>query len=244
MSVRFEGGRKRNSSAIYIAIGLCCAAVCLVGISTFINSRAEKNASAVENYLTQPVGDEWLGEEVPTEEIITVDADPAQTETEGEEGSLPDNPEGDSEAAVFSDDAVEASAQVSEQETQPTEDASEGDTVQAAKKTATRPMSGKITNKFSGDELVFCSTMCDWRVHEGIDIAGDMGGAVYAARAGVIFDVVEDVLYGHTVIVRHSDESMLYYCGLSSTPLVSKGMEVKAGDVIGMLDIVPCEAGE
>ena len=36
----------------------------------------------------------------------------------------------------------------------------------------------------------------------------------------------------------------MYYCGLSSTCMVSPGMRVSAGDVIGYVGEVPCEAAD
>ena len=103
------------------------------------------------------------------------------------------------------------------------------------------PVDGGVTTGFSGDELIFCATMCDWRVHNGMDIAGQSGAEVLACADGIVEGFVEDMLYGNTAIIRHADDSVLYYCGLSSTQMVSSGLQVHAGDVVGYIGEVPCE---
>ncbi len=106
------------------------------------------------------------------------------------------------------------------------------------------PADGGITSRFSGDELIFCATMCDWRVHNGVDIAGQAGGEVLACADGIVENFVEDMLYGNTAIIRHADDSVMYYCGLSDTQMVSAGLQVHAGDVIGYIGEVPCEMAD
>ncbi len=103
------------------------------------------------------------------------------------------------------------------------------------------PSDGSITSGFSGDELIFCATMCDWRVHNGIDISGELKDEVRACADGIVEGFVEDMLYGNTAIVRHADDSVLYYCGLDDTQMVSTGLQVKAGDLIGYIGQIPCE---
>jgi len=103
------------------------------------------------------------------------------------------------------------------------------------------PGEGTVTNGFSGDELVFCSTMGDWRIHNGIDISGNSGDKVLACADGVVEGFAADMLYGNTAVVRHSDDSVIYYSGLSDTQMVSAGLHIKAGDVIGYIGEVPCE---
>jgi len=106
------------------------------------------------------------------------------------------------------------------------------------------PTDGIVTSGFSGSELIFCATMCDWRVHNGVDISGQVGDEVKACADGVVEGFVEDMLYGNTAIVRHADDSVMYYCGLNDTQMVSKGLNVAAGDVIGYIGEVPCELAD
>ena len=106
------------------------------------------------------------------------------------------------------------------------------------------PTGGSVTCGFSGDELVFSATMCDWRVHNGVDISGEPGEEVRACADGTVEGFVEDMLYGNTAIIRHADDSVMYYCGLDDTQMVSAGLIVKAGDVIGYIGEVPCELAD
>ena len=51
---------------------------------------------------------------------------------------------------------------------------------------STRPVSGRILNAYSGDELVYNKTLGDWRTHNGIDYAAAKGEKVSAPAAGKV----------------------------------------------------------
>lgn len=247
MSVNFDGGGRRNgkNTGFMAAIGLCIAAVCLVAAATAINNNFGKKQQ--DNYMTGYISEStdgaWLGVEEDSSEAESL------VDEQVIDVSLSENVT--DEAA---DDITEADAPAEQPESEavsaPTVDAvpldfAEDEAVSASANVSYRmPIKGDVAKTYSGDELVYCATMCDWRVHQGIDINGTLGSEVYAAADGVVVDFIEDVLYGHTAIIRQADESMLYYCGLTSEPMVTKGLEVHAGDVIGHLGVVPCEAEE
>jgi murein DD-endopeptidase MepM/ murein hydrolase activator NlpD len=109
------------------------------------------------------------------------------------------------------------------------------------KVTYTLPVKGQLYKNFSGTELVFCETMQDWRVHSGVDITVAKGEKVKTAAAGEVLDVQSDDLYGTTVIIRHNDGLMAYYCGLNTKTQVKKGDIIEDGTVLGTVDTVPCE---
>lgn len=251
MSVNFNGGGRRNgkNTGFMAAIGLCCAAVCLVAAATAINNNFGKNQQDdyMTGYISESTDGAWLGvEEDSSEADILIDeqaADVSLSEDTVEETSA-ESSESSSEVSA------EAELPEAEAVSAPTVDAvpldfTEEEAVSASANITYRmPIKGDVAKTYSGDELVYCATMCDWRVHQGIDINGTVGSEVYAAADGVVVDFIEDVLYGHTAIIRQADESMLYYCGLTAEPMVTKGLEVHAGDVIGHLGTVPCEAEE
>ncbi len=239
--------RRGKGSAFYIAIGLCMAAVCLVVISAAINTRSAK-LKKEQSVITNSEGDWSVDESViePVDDPVDLDkADTASDELYDQElyeenaEQLSDVNEGDGDSA---DTADTAELNVPEKD-EPTVDKlveeNEPDVVAASG--FVRPLSGEIIKPYSGIELVFCSTMSDWRVHEGVDIAAENGSEVKAAADGEVVDFVEDALYGYTAIIRQKDDSMLYYCGLSAERMVSAGLQVKAGDVIGHIGDVPCE---
>ena len=86
---------------------------------------------------------------------------------------------------------------------------------------STQPVSGRILNSYSGDELVYSKTLGDWRTHNGVDYAADRGAEVTAPAAGKIWRV----------------------CGTTDAR-VKKGDTVSAGQTIGKVGSVSCECAE
>lgn len=76
-----------------------------------------------------------------------------------------------------------------------------------------------------------------FRQHWGVDIVGDRGTEVRAARGGVVADVSPDGQrknYGNLVIIEHSDGTLTLYAHLESfAPGLRPGLNVSAGTVIG-----------
>lgn len=95
------------------------------------------------------------------------------------------------------------------------------------------PVSGEITVAYSIDDLVYNKTMADWRTHDGVDIAADMGAKVKSIAAGTVQEVFEDDMFGTTVVIDHGNGLVSTYSNLASTPAVSAGDTVAMGDVIG-----------
>ena len=95
------------------------------------------------------------------------------------------------------------------------------------------PVTGKVSQPFSKDELVFNSTLDDWRVHAGIDIEAPAGTKVVAIGAGAVEDIYESELMGTTVVIDHGNELKSVYSNLMASPTVKKDGEVRAGDTIG-----------
>ena len=54
------------------------------------------------------------------------------------------------------------------------------------------PLTGGVSKKHDTETLVFSSTMGDWRVHTGVDIATSIGETVRASAAGTVKEVWED----------------------------------------------------
>jgi murein DD-endopeptidase MepM/ murein hydrolase activator NlpD len=70
-----------------------------------------------------------------------------------------------------------------------------------------------------------------WR-HAGIDIPARQGAPIVAPAAGVVADVGDYVLSGHTVLIDHGQGAVSAYFHLD-TALVSKGDIIRAGQRIG-----------
>lgn len=122
-------------------------------------------------------------------------------------------------------------------EAAPQESAPEIETAPAAAEeeelTFTRPSKGSVLKDFSGDELVYCETMEDWRTHNGIDFAAEVGTQVTAVCEGVVEKVYNDDMLGITVEIKHPDGTLSRYSGLQSLDFIAEGKEVSQGDIIG-----------
>ncbi|MDR2357295.1 MAG: peptidoglycan DD-metalloendopeptidase family protein [Oscillospiraceae bacterium] len=107
------------------------------------------------------------------------------------------------------------------------------------------PLMGDTIFPYSVDELVYNKTMGDWRVHDGIDIAGGMGAKVVSAADGEVADIFDDDLLGTTVVINHGDGITSRYSNLAATPAVKTGDKITMGAVIGSLgDTALGESGE
>ena len=101
------------------------------------------------------------------------------------------------------------------------------------------PLSEAVLKGYS-EELVFDSTMGDYRAHAAVDFKGDGGDEVVAVNDGIVLDVYTDNMYGQVVVIDHGGKLVAKYCGLESVA-VKKGSAVNIGNKIGTLGKVPCE---
>ena len=95
------------------------------------------------------------------------------------------------------------------------------------------PVSGDVLQPYSMEQLSYNTTTRDWRTHNGVDLAAELGQSVKAARSGTVMAVYEDDYYGMTVALQHEDGYTTAYCGLAAEPKVAAGEQVKAGQIIG-----------
>jgi murein DD-endopeptidase MepM/ murein hydrolase activator NlpD len=84
------------------------------------------------------------------------------------------------------------------------------------------PLSGRITSTFGPRDGEF---------HHGLDIAGDMGEVIHAARSGWVDSVGWRSIYGKTVVLDHGNGYKTLYAHLSEY-LVSQGDIVEKGQGI------------
>ncbi len=94
------------------------------------------------------------------------------------------------------------------------------------------PVAGQLQKKFSVDELLWDETMEDWRTHNGIDIAGDIGTVVDTCAPGKVLESYEDEMYGFVVKIQHGDGVVTVYKNLEKT-VVKKDDTVDEGQMIG-----------
>ncbi|NLB81494.1 MAG: M23 family metallopeptidase [Clostridiaceae bacterium] len=107
------------------------------------------------------------------------------------------------------------------------------------------PLQGEFGTTFSGDELLYSKTMCDWRVHKGIDIRADVGTPVKAAADGIVTEVYTDAMMGFTVKILHEGGIETLYSNLQTGQLVEEQTDLNKGDVIGGVGTTAiCEINE
>ncbi|MCD7753568.1 MAG: peptidoglycan DD-metalloendopeptidase family protein [Clostridiales bacterium] len=97
----------------------------------------------------------------------------------------------------------------------------------------TAPVSGEAVAAFSDSELTYNAALEDWRTHNGVDLAAQVGEEVYAALDGEVLSVESDPLLGTVITLNHGDGLMTIYGNLSEEVAVRQGDKVSAGQVIG-----------
>ena len=108
---------------------------------------------------------------------------------------------------------------------------------------STQPVSGKILNAYSGDELVYNKTLGDWRTHNGIDYAAKAGETVISPVAGSVVLAGPDGSWGPVVAIKDTAGRIWRLCGVAS-PQVKEGETISAGQALGSVGSVSCECAE
>ena len=108
---------------------------------------------------------------------------------------------------------------------------------------STQPVSGRVLNAYSGDELVYSSTLGDWRTHNGVDYACAQDAQVCAPAAGKVTAVDTDSRWGSVVCIEDSAGRIWRVCG-TTDPAVHTGDEVSVGQTLGRAGSIPNECAE
>ena len=90
---------------------------------------------------------------------------------------------------------------------------------------STQPVSGRVLNSYSGDELVYSKTLGDWRTHNGVDYAASRGAEVTAPAAGKVVETGTDDKWGPVVAIEDASGRIWRVCGTTDA-------KVKKGDVM------------
>ena len=97
------------------------------------------------------------------------------------------------------------------------------------------PVQGDVIAAFSRDTLTYSQTMADWRTHEGLDIAVELGTPVSVTQDGTVTAVYADDYLGPVVVVSHSGDLATRYANLAEEPNVVVGEHVSAGQTLGQV---------
>lgn len=104
------------------------------------------------------------------------------------------------------------------------------------------PLSNTVQKPYSAEGPLYCETMQDWRLHLGVDFAGELGQEVKAVTRGTVVTVENDPLWGGVIEIDHGVGVVTRYCGVSA--VVKVGEKVDIGQVIGKLQTIPCECAQ
>ncbi len=207
-----NGRGKRHSfggTGLYIALFLGVTALAVAGYWTLLpKNTADKDAENVSSRVELPVQEEPV--QMPEADF-------------SEDDLIPPEPKED--LAVM-DEATGVEDTIPAME-------STVDVTPEAPRLVVSPLVGEEVAAFSVDELKYNETLGDWRTHDGIDIAAEVGTQVLAACSGTVTQVIDDDLMGTSVTIAHDGGYETVYSNLQSVPTVSEGQEVSAGEVIG-----------
>lgn len=195
------------ASGLYIALSLCILAVVVFGAySTIANL-----------YRDQPQGSAQT--QKPLSDLNLPTVKPNQDKTD-----LP----------IISPDTPEKENEV--QTTPEQNDADLSVNTETEARVFSAPVkSEKITKEFKVEELVYSTTMNDYRAHSGLDIAAEPGAPVCALTDGVVESIHPDPLMGQTVVLDHGNglKSIYQNLALEIPEGIVAGVEVEAGTLIG-----------
>ncbi|MCD8384448.1 MAG: peptidoglycan DD-metalloendopeptidase family protein [Clostridiales bacterium] len=179
------------------------------------------------------------------EQIADALAEAAEQEAEAQEETARETADAAAEEAAAQEpvqesqetgETAEPAAETVQTETEPVAETAAEEAVQMAKPeedSFTAPVSGEAVAAFSDSELTYNAALEDWRTHNGVDLAAQVGEEVYAALDGEVLSVENDPLLGTVITLNHGDGLMTIYGNLSEEVAVRQGDKVSAGQVIG-----------
>ena len=104
------------------------------------------------------------------------------------------------------------------------------------------PFGNLVQKVYSDGKPAYSVTMGDWRTHDGVDFAGELGQKVKALADGKVTAVSESPLWGTMITVDHGMDVISRYYGVK--PAVKVGDSVKVGETLGTLTAIPCESAD
>lgn len=209
-----QGKNSKKLPGFYIAL---CGCVIAIGVAGFFAQGIENSRST--NALTEV-------EEESTPEV-TEEA-PAMVEIT-EEPTVAPEPTPDIEEAVIEEVPAEETGY--EFDNPDIETASIVVRAENAQLFSNPLADMSIVYGFSGTTLMYNEVLGDWRTHNGVDIAADLGCSVNAAASGTV-SRVGVTEFGNTVEIEHENGFKTVYAQLGDVN-VAEGDIVEEGSVIG-----------
>ncbi len=233
-----------DKKGFYIVLILCIAIV--AGTAVFVTS--QKAASDKQNYDAERIIPEENDNDSAADVAGNLNAQAQETQAAVVPNTdTPAANTADASKVASNDTAAANTAKTSSTKVTPAADkpkvvkpvAKPSTTKKAASTPAkvefAMPVSGDITFDYAVEKLAYSKTLEEWRAHEGVDIAGDLGATVKAAADGVVSEVKNDPRYGIIVILEHSNGLKTLYANLASDDMVAPNQKIKKGDIIGSI---------
>ena len=227
-----------------LALLACLVAAAAAGVWAVrtVRDELDKNLSGLktpDSTSTAPGIDEGLSTTTPQEDETTW-----EWPTEPAANSVSNVPKAASSASRSASSASSAPQAGSGSVREPS--ALQGASSPASSSAApasTQPVSGRVLNGYSGDELVYNKTLGDWRTHNGIDYAAAKGDKVSAPAAGKVTLAGADGSWGPTVAIEDASGRLWRISGVADLK-VKAGDTVTAGQALGTVGSVSCECAE
>ena len=101
--------------------------------------------------------------------------------------------------------------------------------------TFSAPLTGRIFRAHDLTVPVYSVTLDEYRVHNGVDILSEAGSDVKAMASGIVTEITDHPLLGHSVAVLHAGNLVSVYRNLMPEEIdgLTVGASVNAGQVIG-----------
>ena len=205
---------KKEQIGFYTSLSICIIAIGMAAYSTYTNL---SGFLTEENNIATPVNQVVTG--VTETETTTQETTTAETTTESTTPSTTEFVE----------------------ETGSSQDALQ--TMLTVNTSLSYPLDNAVVLKEYSEETVYNKTLNQWEAHTGVDFKCDVGDNVYSMGDGEVVKVYNDDMLGNTVVVKSATYTV-YYSGLGEDITLTKGSQVKTGDIIGIAGTVPCEVME
>lgn len=191
-----------------------------------------------DNDVNQELADALAQAEAEAQAVAQAQAEAEAAEDETESSSSETEQAEDSSTSDQTEEATEealAEATVTE-DTSDVQETVEAETVtetEATQTTFAAPVSGETVEAFSDTELTYNAALGDWRTHNGVDLAAELGDPVSAVLDGEVLSVTDDLLLGTTITLNHGNGLMTIYANLDPDVAVQQGDTVTAGEILG-----------
>ena len=203
--------KKLIGGGLYIVLAACVLSAMTINV---VNSIRKSNVGSEIDTSPVDVTAKGITDEVPEKNLVNVELEAIMKNTEKEALTL-----------MPSEDDTEVES---------IEDTPTNDVGNQIYDTFVMPANGKL-GKYGGSDVVYSKTFCDYRVHDGIDIAAELGSDVVAFGSGKILKIYDDAMMGKTIEIDHGNGVVSVYENLDEVIAegIAVGAEVKPGDVIG-----------